>query len=263
MGVRRDWKGTRAGKSEGVWGPSTSHARVESSFLFSAYAQSAHPTEPLLSAHLRCDGVLVHRIPPPPRFNYRGALFLLTSHLIVSILYSSRHLTPQNSPFPALPPLFSIFPAFANSGGSDWVTIHVISVDQASGAATKLSDELIHAKFSSLAWTHDHKGFFYHRYPAPNAKELGTEVDSNQNKQMWCVGGASLGGCGHVKGWVGAVWRAQMKWTHFFGPQLRCTGARVASAHMPRSAEKKSTRPRSVRRNNTQKSCIPLCTRKT
>jgi len=79
-----------------------------------------------------------------------------------------------------------------------------MSVDQDTGAPTKLSDELKHAKFSSLAWTHDHKGFFYHRYPAPDAKDLGTEVDSNQNKQMWCVGGAVLrwmcgekgGGCG-------------------------------------------------------------------
>ena len=72
------------------------------------------------------------------------------------------------------------------------MTIYVMSVDQASGAPTKLSDELKHAKFSSLAWTHDHNGFFYHRYPAPDAKDLGTEVDSNQNKQMWCVGGAEL-----------------------------------------------------------------------
>lgn len=62
-----------------------------------------------------------------------------------------------------------------------------MSVDQATGEPTKLADELKHVKFSSLAWTHDHKGFFYHRYPAPEAKDLGTEVDSNQNKEMWCV----------------------------------------------------------------------------
>jgi len=75
-----------------------------------------------------------------------------------------------------------------HSGGSDWVTVHVMSIDQETGAPTKLADELKHVKFSSLAWTHDHAGFFYHRYPAPEAREdLGTEVDSNVNKQTWCV----------------------------------------------------------------------------
>lgn len=75
-----------------------------------------------------------------------------------------------------------------SSGGSDWRTVHVLRVDQASGAPSDLPDKLEHAKFTSLAWTHDGKGFFYHRYPPPaKSGDLGTEVDSNVDKEMWCV----------------------------------------------------------------------------
>lgn len=73
-----------------------------------------------------------------------------------------------------------------SSGGSDWRTVHVLRVDQATGAPCDLPDKLEHAKFTSLAWTHDGKGFFYHRYPPPAKKDdLGTEVDSNVDKEMW------------------------------------------------------------------------------
>jgi prolyl oligopeptidase len=75
-----------------------------------------------------------------------------------------------------------------SSGGSDWRTVHVLRVDQADGTPSPLADKLDHAKFTSLAWTHDGKGFFYHRYPPPaKAADLGTEVDSNVDKEMWCV----------------------------------------------------------------------------
>lgn len=77
-----------------------------------------------------------------------------------------------------------------SSGGSDWRTVHVLAVDQASGAPSPLADKLEHVKFTSLAWTHDGKGFFYHRYPPPaKGADLGTEVDSNVDKEMWCAGG--------------------------------------------------------------------------
>lgn len=45
----------------------------------------------------------------------------------------------------------------ACSGGSDWRTIKVMRIDQASGKGEDLSDVLEHVKFSSMAWTHDNK----------------------------------------------------------------------------------------------------------
>jgi len=76
--------------------------------------------------------------------------------------------------------------------GSDWQTIFVKDV------ATKkdLSDELKWVKFSSIAWTHDGKGFFYARYPqpssisdssgdSPSAPKAGSEVDSNVDQQVY------------------------------------------------------------------------------
>ena len=55
-----------------------------------------------------------------------------------------------------------------SSGGSDWVTIHLLSVDQQTGQTTDKQDKLEYVKFSSLAWTHDHKvskyGCFTHNY---------------------------------------------------------------------------------------------------
>jgi prolyl oligopeptidase len=77
-----------------------------------------------------------------------------------------------------------------SSGGSDWRTVHVLAVDQTTGAPAPLADKLEHVKFTSLAWTHEGKGFFYHRYPPPaKGGDLGTEVDSNVDKEMWCVVG--------------------------------------------------------------------------
>ena len=85
---------------------------------------------------------------------------------------------PTTKPTPSTPlPL---------SGGSDWTTIHLMRVDQLTGEPTVLEDKLEFVKFYSIAWTHDHRGFFYHRYPAPGAKgDLGTEVGSNVFKEMW------------------------------------------------------------------------------
>ena len=72
-----------------------------------------------------------------------------------------------------------------SSGGSDWRTIHLLSIDQATGVPTKLDDVIEKCKFSSLAWLKDGSGFFYHTYPVKSTKADGTEVDSNVDKEMW------------------------------------------------------------------------------
>ena len=68
------------------------------------------------------------------------------------------------------------------SGGSDWRTIHVLRVSD-----MEALEELAHVKFSCIAWTHDHKGFFYNRYAPPpgGSAELGTETAANTDQQLW------------------------------------------------------------------------------
>jgi prolyl oligopeptidase len=58
-----------------------------------------------------------------------------------------------------------------SSGGSDWQEIRVRDVRH----AKDLADTLRWVKFSGMAWTHDHKGFFYNRYDAPSGNALTTE----------------------------------------------------------------------------------------
>jgi prolyl oligopeptidase len=66
-------------------------------------------------------------------------------------------------------------------GGSDWVTIYVR--DTATGK--DLADTVSYVKFSGIKWTHDNKGFFYSRYPAPpevadtESGKAGTETSAN------------------------------------------------------------------------------------
>ncbi|KAK1325387.1 hypothetical protein QJS10_CPA01g00311 [Acorus calamus] len=70
-----------------------------------------------------------------------------------------------------------------SASGSDWVTIKVMRIDD---KATEL-DCLSWVKFSSISWTHDGKGFFYSRYPAPKeGKDLdaGTETNINLNQEV-------------------------------------------------------------------------------
>ncbi|MFW5660464.1 MAG: S9 family peptidase, partial [Oceanicaulis sp.] len=62
------------------------------------------------------------------------------------------------------------------AGGSDWRTIRVI--DTASGEA--LSDEIEWVKFSPLSWAKDGSGFFYSRYPEPEAGAAFTALNMNQ-----------------------------------------------------------------------------------
>lgn len=51
-----------------------------------------------------------------------------------------------------------------STAGSDWVEWHVRDIN--TGGDT--GDELRWVKFSSVAWTHDHQGFFYSRYDEPD-----------------------------------------------------------------------------------------------
>ena len=45
--------------------------------------------------------------------------------------------------------------------------VRVMGVSE-EGKAIPMEDTLEWVKFSSLAWTHDNKGFFYNAYPEPN-----------------------------------------------------------------------------------------------
>ncbi|CAN6223181.1 unnamed protein product [Urochloa humidicola] len=71
-----------------------------------------------------------------------------------------------------------------SESGSDWVSIHVMSISDKQPMADKLS----WVKFSSISWTHDGKGFFYGRYPAPREGgelDAGTETNINLNHQIY------------------------------------------------------------------------------
>ncbi|KAF8377751.1 hypothetical protein HHK36_031136 [Tetracentron sinense] len=71
-----------------------------------------------------------------------------------------------------------------SSSGSDWVTIKVMRVDDKKSEP----DTLLWAKFTSISWTHDSKGFFYNRYPAPKEGEnldAGTETNANLNHELY------------------------------------------------------------------------------
>lgn len=71
-----------------------------------------------------------------------------------------------------------------SASGSDWVEISV--KDASSPDSTYVEDKpLKWAKFTSISWTHDEKGFFYNRYPAPGVKDAGTETDTNQFAQIY------------------------------------------------------------------------------
>ncbi|XP_027903404.1 prolyl endopeptidase-like [Vigna unguiculata] len=71
-----------------------------------------------------------------------------------------------------------------SSSGSDWTTIKVLRIDDRNVEP----DTLLWVKFSSISWTHDNKGFFYSRYPAPKDREVvdaGTETNANLHHQLY------------------------------------------------------------------------------
>lgn len=61
-------------------------------------------------------------------------------------------------------------------GGSDWRTIKLIDV--ATGAV--LDDEVKWVKFSNLAWAKDGSGFYYSRFPEPEAGQAFQALNENQ-----------------------------------------------------------------------------------
>ncbi|CAJ1973166.1 unnamed protein product [Sphenostylis stenocarpa] len=71
-----------------------------------------------------------------------------------------------------------------SSSGSDWTTIKVLRIEDRNVEP----DTLSWVKFSSISWTHDNKGFFYSRYPAPKDGEevdAGTETNANLHHQLY------------------------------------------------------------------------------
>lgn len=73
-------------------------------------------------------------------------------------------------------------------GGSDWEEINVMQCD----TLQVLSETLEWAKFTSIAWTNDAKGFYYARYPTPASLEgvtdknkRGAEIDQVKNQSVY------------------------------------------------------------------------------
>ncbi len=64
--------------------------------------------------------------------------------------------------------------------GSDWQVFRVRDID----SGRDLPDRLDWIKFSSAAWTHDNKGFFYARYDAP-APGADTLTGTNRNQKLY------------------------------------------------------------------------------
>ena len=63
--------------------------------------------------------------------------------------------------------------------GSDWQEIKIRHVD----TATDYQEVIQWCKFTSLAWTHDNKGFFYSRFPAPGT--VPPEDQNNYHRVYW------------------------------------------------------------------------------
>ncbi|KAK4434659.1 Prolyl endopeptidase [Sesamum alatum] len=71
-----------------------------------------------------------------------------------------------------------------SSSGSDWITIKVMRIED----KCIESDTISWVKFSCISWTHDSRGFFYSRYPAPengNKLDAGTETNANLHHELY------------------------------------------------------------------------------
>ncbi|KAJ3681936.1 hypothetical protein LUZ60_014509 [Juncus effusus] len=71
-----------------------------------------------------------------------------------------------------------------SESGSDWVSIKVMSIED----KQVQPDTILWVKFSDICWTHDGKGFFYSRYPAPKEGgelDAGTETNININQSVY------------------------------------------------------------------------------
>ena len=72
--------------------------------------------------------------------------------------------------------------------GSDWADIHIMNTD----TRNVLPETLEWAKFYSIAWTHDNKGFYYCRFPTPDSlresddkDKRGAETDEARNQAVY------------------------------------------------------------------------------
>lgn len=65
--------------------------------------------------------------------------------------------------------------------GSDWIEIGVKDV----ATGKDIGEKLIKAKFTSIEWTHDNKGFFYAQYPSHRGVVAGTDTEAVQNHSLY------------------------------------------------------------------------------
>ncbi|CAI0435434.1 unnamed protein product [Linum tenue] len=107
-----------------------------------------------------------------------------------------------------------------SSSGSDWITIKVMRVED----KRVEEDTISWAKFTGISWTHDSKGFFYSRYPAPKDGEkldAGTETNINLYQESYY----------HFLGTDQSedilCWKDQENPKHFFGASVADDGKHV------------------------------------
>ncbi|XP_074656240.1 prolyl endopeptidase-like [Tubulanus polymorphus] len=74
-----------------------------------------------------------------------------------------------------------IFAYCFSEKGSDWVSVKFRSVS----TGEDLADVITRVKFTSLAWTHDHKGIFYNSYPEEHGEAHGRDTASNLNQKLY------------------------------------------------------------------------------